>query len=113
MKKLILALTLSVPAICSAAWTTATIDRILFVETGAKGLVYIYPKGGVTDPPACHGSNGDYISFKADRPMAKEYISGLMAAMMANKTVGLRTAGDCVDQGVSDTLRYFTVYSGN
>lgn len=113
MKHILIILALISPAISLAASTTAKIDRILFVETGAKGLVYIYPKGGVTDPPACHGANGDYISFKADRPMAKEYISGLMAAMMANKTVRMRTAGDCLDQSVSDTLRYFTVYSGN
>lgn len=110
MKRLILTLTLLLPAICSADWTIAKIDRILFVESGEKGLVYVYPEGGVNNPPACHGSNGDYTSFKADRPMAKEYISGLMAALMADKKVGLRTVGDCVDQSRSDTLMYFTVY---
>lgn len=111
MKSILLILALICPEVSSAAWTTAKIDRILFVEKGNGGLVYIYPKGGVIDPPACHGSNGDYTSFSVERPMAKEYISGLMAAMMANKRVGLRTAGNCVDQGVSDTLMYFTVYS--
>lgn len=111
VKKLILILTLSLPAICSADWTFAKIDRILFVEKGSSGLIYVYPEGGVNNPPACHGTNGDYTSFKADRPMAKEYISGLMAAMMADKKVGLRTTGDCVDQSISDTLMYFTVYN--
>ena len=96
---------------CFAGSTTGTISRILFIETGAKGLIYIYPEGGVNDPPACHGSNGDYYSFKADRPMAQEYITGLLAAFAAGKTVFLRGRNECVDQGVSETLLYFYVDS--
>lgn len=88
--------------------TTAKIERILMFEGG--NLVYIYPEGGVQEAPACHGSNGDYISFKMDRPMAKEYLSVLMAAFIAKKTVFFRTHGDCIDQSISDTLNYFAVY---
>lgn len=109
IRNLIALILLFSPLMAEAAWTTAKIDRILFVESGTSGLVYVYPEGGVTNPPECHGSNGDYISFKADRPMAKEYISGLMAAMMADKKVGFRTFDECLDQSVSVTLMYFFI----
>lgn len=98
-------------ALCSFgafANTTAKIDKILMYEGG--NLVYIYPAGGVQNPPACHGSNGDYLSFRMDRPMAKEYLSVLMMAFAASKTVSFNTEGACVDQSVSDTIRYFSVY---
>ena len=89
--------------------TTAKIDKILMYEGG--NLVYIYPVGGVQNKPACHGANGDYLSFKMDRPMAKEYLSVLMMAFSAQKTVHFRTERDCVDQSVSDTIMYFTVFN--
>ena len=92
-----------------SADTTAKIDRILMYEGG--NLVYIYPAGGVQNKPSCHGSNGDYLSFKMDRPMAKEYLSVLMMAFSAQKTVFFRTERDCVDQSVSDTIMYFTVFN--
>jgi hypothetical protein len=91
----------------TAADTIAKIDRILMYEGG--NLVYIYPVGGVQNKPACHGSNGDYLSFSMARPMAKEYLSVLMMAFAAQKTVEFRTARSCVDQPVSDTIIYFTV----
>lgn len=108
-RKLIILMLLFSPLIAEAGWTTARIDRILFYESG--NLIYVYPEGGVTNPPECHGSNGDYISFKADRPMAKEYISGLMAAMMAGKKVGFKTLDTCRDQGNSVTLSYFMIHN--
>jgi len=92
----------------SYADTTAKISKILMYEDG--NLMYIYPEGGVQNPPACHGSNGDYLSYKMDRPMAKEYLSVLMMAFAAQKTVSFRTARDCIDQPVSDTIVYFSVY---
>ncbi|QDO86845.1 hypothetical protein FM037_24655 [Shewanella psychropiezotolerans] len=88
--------------------TTAKIAQILMYEQG--NIIYIYPEGGVNNPPACHGSNGDYLSYKMDRPMAKEYLSMLMLAFAAQKVVSFRTAGACVDQSVSETILYFTVY---
>ncbi len=108
MKKILLLGTLLFISFKSNANTTAKIERILMFEGG--NMVYIYPEGGVKNPPDCHGSNGDYLSFKMDRPMAKEYLSVLMMAFSANKTVSFRTAGDCIDQSVSETIRYFTVY---
>lgn len=87
--------------------TTAKIEKILMYEGG--NLIYIYPVGGVQNKPACHGSNGDYLSYSMARPMAKEYLSMLMLAFAAQKTVEFRTEGACVDQSVSDTIRYFTV----
>lgn len=72
-------------------------------------IVYIYPAGGVQNPPTCHGSNGDYLSFKMDRPMAKEYLSVLMMAFATQKTVWFRTYRNCVDQSVSETIMYFRV----
>ena len=91
------------------AVTTAKIDKILMYEGG--NLVYIYPVGGVQNKPACHGSNGDYLSFSMARPMAKEYLSVLMMAFAMQKTVFFRTYRDCVDQSVSDTVMYFTVHN--
>lgn len=97
-------------AFCSSSFagnTTAKIEKILMYEQA--DLVYIYPVGGVVNPPACHGSNGDYMTFKMSRPMAKEYLSVLLMAFAAQKTVEFRTEGACIDQSVSDTLRYFSV----
>ncbi len=91
----------------SLADTTAKISEILMYE-GAS-LVYIFPEGGVQNPPSCHGSNGDYLSFSMNRPMAKEYLSVLMMAFAAQKTVFFRTERACVDQSVSDTIQYFKV----
>ncbi|MEX2964570.1 hypothetical protein [Microbulbifer sp. TYP-18] len=85
------------------------IHSLLIVE--GTNLVYIYPEGGVNNPPSCHGSNGDYISFSMDRPLAKEYLSMLMMAFAAQKTVTLFTKGDCIDQSVSETLSYIHVYN--
>jgi hypothetical protein len=87
--------------------TTAKIDKILLFEEG--NLVYIYPAGGVKNKPACHGSNGDYLSFSMARPMAKEYLSVLMMAFAMQKKVSFRTYRDCIDQPMSDTVKYFTV----
>ncbi|MGI5308122.1 hypothetical protein [Rheinheimera sp. WS51] len=87
--------------------TTAKIDKILMYEGG--NLVYIYPVGGVQNKPACHGSNGDYLSFSMARPMAKDYLSVLMMAFAMQKTVSFRTYRDCVDQPMSDTINWFTV----
>ncbi|HEY0924149.1 hypothetical protein [Rheinheimera pacifica] len=87
--------------------TTAKIDKILMFESG--NLVYIFPVGGVQNKPACHGSNGDYLSFSMARPMAKEYLSVLMMAFAMQKTVSFRTYRDCIDQPMSDTIMYFTV----
>ncbi len=89
--------------------TTAKIDKILMYEGG--NLVYIYPVGGVQNKPACHGSNGDYLSFSMARPMAKDYLSVLMMAFAMQKTVSFRTYRDCVDQPMSDTIAYFTIHS--
>ncbi|GAB1624100.1 hypothetical protein AAOGI_41500 [Agarivorans albus] len=102
-------LILSLICICfsSLADTTAKIEKILMYEQG--DIVYIYPTGGVQNAPSCHGSNGDYLSFSFSRPMAKEYLSVLMMAFVAKKTVFFRTARACVDQPVSDTIEYFMV----
>ncbi|AKE51279.1 hypothetical protein [Kangiella geojedonensis] len=110
IKKIVIGVMALLPLTVNAGSTNAKIERILFLETGEVGLVYVYPEGGVNNPPECHGANRDYISFDASRPMAKEYISGLMAAMMADKKLTLRTEGDCIDQGVSDTLKYFSIH---
>ena len=90
-----------------SASTTAKIESILLYEGG--NIVYVYPVGGVKNAPSCHGSNGDYMSFKMDRPMSKEYLSLLMLAFAAEKTVTLVSHGICVDQSVSETLSYLLV----
>ena len=90
------------------AHNTAKIKDLLFYEAG--NLIYIYPEGGVQNPPPCHGANGDYISYSLSRPMAKEYLSGLLTAFTTQKTVNFSTTGDCTDQSVSETLRYFIIH---
>jgi hypothetical protein len=42
-----------------AASFSARISHLLLYEDGNLG--YVYPEGGVQSPPACHGSNGDYM----------------------------------------------------
>lgn len=95
----------------NAGKTQAKIDQILLFEGGS--LLYIYPVGGVANPPACHGSNGEYYSYKMNRPLAKEYYSGLLAAHFSGAVVEFWGLGDCVDQNVSETLRYFRIHSVN
>ncbi|MCE9688247.1 hypothetical protein LZP73_18925 [Shewanella sp. AS16] len=106
MKNVLLLILLTF-SLSSQADTTAKISDILMFEGG--NIVYIYPTGGVQNPPACHGSNGDYLTFKMDRPMAKEYLSVLMMAFAAQKTVWFRTHRDCVEQSMSETIMYFKV----
>lgn len=101
----IMALVISLPIY--AGTTTSTIDKILLYEDAM--LIYVYPKNGVSNPPACHGSNGDYYSFSATRPMAKEYLSALLSAQARGATVILYGAGACNDQSVSETLRYLSI----
>ena len=91
----------------SAGVTSAKIQRILLYEAGM--LVYVYPVGGVNDPPACHGNNGDYYSFSISRPMANEYLSALLMAKAADRSVTFFGTGTCEDQGVSETLNYINV----
>ena len=107
--KTFLCLVFLVASFSSKAHTIAQIEKILLYEDG--NIVYIYPKGGVTNAPSCHGSNGDYLSFRMNRPMAKEYLSMLMMAFAAQKTVSFRTTGDCRDQSVSETILYFAVFN--
>ena len=90
-----------------AGTTTSTINSILLYEAGM--LVYVYPTTGVSDPPVCHGINGDYYSFSMTRPMAKEYLSAIMSAQARNATIRFYGAGECTDQSLSETLRYLTI----
>ena len=94
-----------------AGTTTAQISRILIYEASGQGMVYIYPVGGVNNPPACHGSNGDYYSFAMTRLLAKEYYAMALAAQASGATVNLYGWGTCTDQSVSETLRYLSVNS--
>lgn len=113
MRKLLQATLVSIAFFVSGQATsapavyTARISNLLFYEGG--DLVYIYLEGGTQQRPACAGSNGDYISFKMNRPRAKEYLAGLMLAFATSKSVTFRTEGACIDQAVSDTLTYFTI----
>ena len=93
----------------TAATMNARIERILIYEAG--NLVYVYPAGGVLNPPACHGSNGNYYSFSLNRPRAKEYLAGLLAAQAQGAVVEFTGTGTCTDQSVSETLAYFMIYS--
>jgi hypothetical protein len=99
-------------AMSQAAWGSsmnARIERILIFEDG--NLVYVYPVGGVVNPPSCHGLNGNYYSFSLNRPRAKEYLAGLLSAQAQGATVAFYGTGTCVDQSISETLSYFAIIS--
>lgn len=87
--------------------TTARVERVLLWSDG--NMVYVYPAGGVVNPPACHGSNGDYYSFSMSRPMAKEYLGALLSAQARGVNVFFIGTGTCSDQSVSETLSYFRI----
>ena len=87
--------------------TTSSISKILLYDGGL--LVYVYPTDGVTNPPACHGANGDYYSFSSTRPMAKEYLTALLAAQARGASVTFAGSATCDDQSYSETLNYITV----
>ncbi|MDN2709883.1 hypothetical protein O0880_10705 [Janthinobacterium sp. SUN118] len=89
----------------AAGWTVAKISSIVVYEDG--DVVYVFPEGGVKDAPACHGSNGDYLSFSLKRRYAREYYAGMLAAYTAGKTVRFRGLDACKDQSMSETLMYF------
>jgi hypothetical protein len=92
----------------SAGITQAKVASLLLYEGG--DLVYVYPAGGVQNPPSCHGSNGDYYSFSMSRPRAKEYLAALLAAQARGATVSIHGTGNCQDQSNSETLFYFMVH---
>jgi hypothetical protein len=100
---------LSSPTIVNAGNTVSEVEKILFYDGGK--LIYIYPKGGVKNPPSCHDAvgGGDYYSFSSERPMAKEYISGLLSAQARKATVQFWGKGACIDQAVAETLNYFRI----
>lgn len=87
--------------------TIAPIHRILIYELNM--LVYVYPVGGVVNPPACHGAAGDFYSFSLLRPAAKEYLDALLSAQARKVNVDLVGKGDCIDYSVSETLSYFRI----
>ena len=115
MKKLIAATllllstsVLSTNALATFDGGTAKIEKVLVYEQG--DLVYIFPEGGVQNAPSCHGSNGDYVSFRMNRRRAKEYLSVLLTAFMAQKPVEFRIEESCIDQSISATLSYFIIH---
>jgi hypothetical protein len=105
---LMLGLSLTLTASLTTAGTTGptTVKQILLYEAG--DLAYIYPTAGLAAPPSCAGSNA-YYSFKLNRPRAKEYLAGLMAAQVSGLKVTLNGTGGCTDQTTSETLAYYTL----
>lgn len=100
---------LALPSAASAGTTTATIREILI----SNDLVYVYPAGGLVNPPSCHGANGAYYSFSLERKRAKEYLAGLLSAQAQGGRVIFYGTGACDDQpNVSETLAYFSIISG-
>ena len=100
---------LALSCAASASAVSARIERLLIFEDG--NLVYVWPVGGLPNPPSCHGSNGNYYSFSLNRPRAKEYLAGLLAAQAQGATVTFYGTGTCQDQSVSETLSYFSIAS--
>jgi hypothetical protein len=110
MKKYVaLAGLLAIATTAHGGSTSSTIQSILIVED--SDMVYVYPTSGVQNPPACHGGNGNYYSFKLSRPRAREYLAALLAAQASGASVNFYGKGACVDQSVSETLGYLAVVS--
>ena len=105
-----LGLGLLISGVACAGMTVAKIESILVFEEG--DLIYVYPQGGVAGAPACHGTNGNYLSFSMKRPRAKEYYAGLLMAFSTGKTVMFFGADACKDQPISETLMYFMIQGG-
>jgi hypothetical protein len=103
-----LTLALALASGLAAAGTTSntTVKEILLYEAG--DLVYVYPTIGLTAPPGC-AIDPTYYSFKLNRPRAKEYLAGLMAAQVAGLTVTITGTGACTDHATSETLAYYSV----
>jgi len=93
----------------SASTTSARIANILIYDGG--NMVYVYPAGGILNAPGCHGANGNYYSFSMSRPLAREYLAGLLAAQAQGATVSFYGTNTCADQSVSETLAYFSISS--
>jgi hypothetical protein len=93
-------------SLAQASLTTATVSQVLVWSAG--NLVYVYPTGGMTGPPAC-GAALPYYSFSYSRPMASAYLAALLAAQARGATVEIWGAGACTDQATSETLDYFSV----
>ena len=89
-----------------AGVTTATISQVLVWSAG--NLVYVYPTGGLSSPPAC-GAALPYYSFSYSRPMASAYLAALLAAQARGAVVEMWGTGACTDQTTSETLDYFSV----
>ena len=108
LKQRLTALALTLTAGLSTAGTTSntTVRQLLLYDIG--DLVFVYPANGVTAPPACAGANG-YYTFRMDRPRAREYLAGLMAAQVAGLNVNLIGTGACTDDATSETLAYFVM----
>lgn len=97
---------LAISSAASAGTTVASIRELLISDD----FVYVYPSGGVVDPPSCHGSNGNYYSFSLTRPRAKEFLAGLMSAQAQDAVVIFYRTGNCGDQpNISETLAYFSI----
>ena len=110
MKKLFSVLSImfiSMFSMQASAHTSGKIEQLFINEE--VGLVYVYVKGGINNPPECHGSNGDYLSFSLTRPQAKVFLSILSLAFATGKTIYFTTAGACWDQEVSETIRHIAI----
>jgi hypothetical protein len=94
------------PSLAQASLTTATVSQVPVWSAG--NLVYVYPTGGITVPPAC-GAALPYYSFSYSRPLASAYLAALLAAQARGATVEIRGTGACTDQSTSETLDYFSV----
>ncbi|MBL4827140.1 MAG: hypothetical protein JKY66_05400 [Spongiibacteraceae bacterium] len=90
-----------------ASGKSGPISQILIYET--SNLVYVYPTGGLSSPPACHGSNGDYFSFSLTRPHADKYLDALLSAHARQASVSIFGLNACVDQSVSETINFIRI----
>jgi hypothetical protein len=103
----------------NAGELTGRVSEILVAERGTTPIVYVFLEGGTVGKyipsqpgrPACAGANGDYISFRLDRPAGKQYLNAVMLAYSLGKSVLFRTASACVDDAQSDTIQYLMLTS--
>ena len=103
----------------NAGELTGRVSGILVAEGSTTPIVFVFLEGGTVGKyipslpgrPACAGANGDYISFRLDRPAGKQYLSAVMLAYSLGKSVLFRTTSSCVDDTQSDTIQYLMLTS--
>ena len=107
----------SFTSMASSVTITTKIDKILISED--NNLMYVYPTADIDAALAgtnsCHdqtafGSWGNFLSYRLDRPLSKEYFALINTAFATNKTVDLVSYNQCNELDKTVSLSYLRVH---